>query len=70
MNEKNIQNLDKTQRNVCTDFFMEFQDVFSEKIVAGNWWSDVVQHEINLIDSRPIKQTPRQFLFQFTWGKK
>ena len=43
------------------DFFLfltDFQDVFSENIVAGN--CDVVKHCIDLSDSRPIKQIPRR----------
>lgn len=40
------------------DLLEEFQDVFSEEIVAGN--CDVVQHKINLINSNPIKHTPRR----------
>jgi len=37
--------------------FKEFRNVFSEQIVTGN--CDVMQHEIKLLDSRPIKQALR-----------
>jgi len=32
--------------------------VFSEEITAGN--CDIIEHKINLKDSNPIKQAPRQ----------
>jgi len=54
----NSLNLDKTHKNIFADFLCEFEDVFSEDIVAGN--CDVVEHVINVKDSSPIKQVPRR----------
>jgi len=42
---------------IFADFFCEFEDVFSEDIVAGNC---DVEHVINIKDSSPIKQVPRR----------
>jgi len=53
----NSLNLDETRKNIFADFLCEFEDVFSEDIVAGN--CDVVEHIINVKDSSPIKQVPR-----------
>jgi len=47
-----------SQRNIFANLLEEFRDVFSERIVAGN--CDIMQHEIRLSDSRPIKQAPRR----------
>lgn len=60
--ERNSNELDDSQKNVFVKFFKEFQNVFSEKIVAGN--CDVIQHKIKLLDSTPIKQTPSRILLQ------
>lgn len=60
--ECNSSHLNKTQKDVFADFLMEFRDVFSENIVAGN--CDIVRHAINLKDSSPIKQVPRRVPFQ------
>ncbi|XP_071652203.1 uncharacterized protein [Temnothorax longispinosus] len=54
----NSSNLNKAQKEIFTDFLEEYQDVFSEEIVAGN--CGVVEHVINLEDSSPIKQVPRR----------
>jgi len=45
-----------SQKEIFVELLEEFQDVFSEQIVAGN--CDIMQHEIKLSDSRPIKQAP------------
>jgi len=50
--------MDVSQRGIFADLLKEFQDVFSEQIVAGN--CDIMQHEIKLSDFRPIKQAPRR----------
>lgn len=55
-------NLDKLQKFNFSNFLQEFENVFSETIVAGN--CDVVEHKINLKDSSPIKQVPRRIPFQ------
>lgn len=56
--ERTCSNLDSSQRVVFSDFLCEFQDVFSENIVAGN--CHVLEHKIELCDSHPIKQVPRR----------
>jgi len=45
-------------KSFFTDFLKQFQDIFSKQIVAGN--CDIMQHEIKLSDSRPIKQAHRR----------
>jgi len=45
-------------KNVFADFLCEFEDVFSEDIVAGN--CDVLEHVINVKDFSSIKQVPRR----------
>lgn len=42
---------------------MEFHDVFTEDIVAGN--CNEVEHKIEVKDSNPIKQVPRCIPFHF-----
>jgi len=54
----NSANLDGIRKNTFADFLCEFQDVFSENIVAGN--CNIVEHVINVKDSSPIKQVPRR----------
>jgi len=56
--ERDFQEMDVSQRDIFADFFKEFQDVYSEQIIAGN--CDIMQHEIKLSDSCPIKQAPRR----------
>jgi len=56
--EQNSQEMNVSQRIIFAEFLKEFQNVFSEQIVAGNY--DIVQHEIKLSDSRLIKQAPRR----------
>jgi len=55
--EENSKNL-SSQRDIFADFLIEFQDVFSEDLVAGN--CEVLKHSINVRDSKPIKQAPRR----------
>src|SRR5580765_8257699 len=54
--EENSKNLDSIQREIFADFLNEFQDVFFEDLIAGN--CEILEHEINLNDCRPIKQAP------------
>jgi len=54
----NSANLDKIRKNTFADLLCEFQDVFSEDIVAGN--CSTVEHVINVKDSSPIKQVSRR----------
>lgn len=56
--KENAKNLDSSQKRIFADFLSEFQDIFSENIVAGN--CEMVEHEINLSDVHPIKQAPRR----------
>jgi len=56
--ERDSQKMDISQKKIFVELLEEFQDVFSEQIVAGN--CDIMQHEIRLSDSRPIKQAPRR----------
>lgn len=49
------------QKKLFAGFLVDFQDVFTEEIVAGN--CDTVKYAINLIDSNPIKQVPRRIPF-------
>lgn len=56
--KKNNLNLNEAQKKDLVEFLEEFQDVFSEEIVAGN--CNVIEHQINLKESNPIKQTPRR----------
>ncbi|KMQ82652.1 krab-a domain-containing protein, partial [Lasius niger] len=54
-NSKKLNNLEKEN---FIEFLREFENVFSEHIVAGNCNS--VEHVINVQDSLPIKQVPRR----------
>jgi len=54
--ERNFQKMDISQKAVFADL-KEFRNVFSEQI-TGN--CDIMQHEIKLLNSRLIKQTPRK----------
>ncbi|KMQ87964.1 krab-a domain-containing protein, partial [Lasius niger] len=56
--KKYSENLDSSEKEIFAEFLYEFQDVFSENIVAGN--CGLIEHEINLTDCRPIKQAPRR----------
>jgi len=56
--ERDSQKMDVSQKKIFAELLEEFQDVFSEQIVAGN--CEIMQHEIRLSDSRPIKQAPRR----------
>jgi len=50
------------QRKIFIDFLEEFQDVFSNDVIAGN--CDIVKHVINVKDFLSIKQVPRRISFQ------
>ena len=50
--------LSESQKDSFALFLSEFKDVFSEDISAGN--CKVLEHCINVSDSRPIKQAPRR----------
>ncbi|KAL6258216.1 hypothetical protein P5V15_010144 [Pogonomyrmex californicus] len=56
----NSRELEEDQRIVFASLLREFRDVFSEQAVAGK--CKVLQHKIELMDSCPIKQTPRRIL--------
>ncbi|KMQ84239.1 retroviral aspartyl protease family protein [Lasius niger] len=56
--EENSKNLISSQKDIFTDFLIEFQDVFSENLVAGN--CEVLEHAINVENSKSIKQAPRR----------
>jgi len=56
--ERDSQEMNVSQRDIFADLLKEFQDVFSEQIVAGN--CNIMQHEIKLTNSRSIKQAPRR----------
>lgn len=58
LSEESSKNLNFSQKAVFASFLSEFQDVFSEDVVAGN--CGLVEHEINLSNSCAIKQTPRR----------
>jgi len=55
--ERESRNLNEDQRNHFAQLLKNNQDVFSEEITAGNC---DIEHKINLKDSNPIKQAPRQ----------
>lgn len=50
--------LTEVQKIFFAQFLTEFQHLFSEEIVAGNY--GMVKHTINVEKSSPIKQTPRR----------
>jgi len=56
--EESSKNFNESQKQLCGEFLNEFHDVFWEKIIAGN--CGIGEHIINLQDSSPIKQMPRQ----------
>ena len=60
--EENSQNLNYLEKGIFANFLREFEDVFSENVVAGN--CNVVEHVINVQDSSPIKQVPRRIPIQ------
>jgi len=59
--KENSKSLNEGQREIFVDFLEEFQDVFSNDIIAGN--CDIVKHVVNVRDSFPIKQVPRRIPF-------
>jgi len=56
--QRSSEGLGDVQKNNFISFLLEFQDVFSEDISAGNCKN--LEHSINVLDKRPIKQTPRR----------
>lgn len=60
--ERESQELEEKQRELFAQFLNEFQDVFSEEILAGN--CKVMEHRINVENSSPIKQVPRRIPLQ------
>jgi len=56
--ERDSREMNVSQKEIFAELLEEFEDVFSEQIVAGN--CDIMKHEIKLSDSRPIKQAPRR----------
>jgi len=61
--EQETSGLKDEQKKRFTQFLIEFQDVFSEEVIAGN--CKEVEHKITLMDSNPIKQAPRRVPFHF-----
>lgn len=53
--------MNSQQKKGFCDFLKDFQDIFSDNVVAGN--CDIVKHVINVKDSLPIKQVPRRIPF-------
>jgi len=58
---KEMQDLNEGQKERFANFLIEFQDVFSEEITAGN--CRMVEHNIEIESFNPIKQAPRRILF-------
>ncbi|GAB1869457.1 RNA-directed DNA polymerase [Camponotus japonicus] len=56
--KNNSINLKETEKEIFADFLNNYQDIFTENIVAGN--CNVVEHVINVKDSLPFKQAPRR----------
>jgi len=56
--EKNSITLDVLQKEKFAEVIVNFLDVFTEEIVAGN--CSVIEHAINVNNSSPIKQVPRR----------
>jgi len=56
--QRSSEGLGDVQKNNFISFLLEFQDVFSEDISAENCKN--LEYSINVLDKRPIKQTPRR----------
>lgn len=56
--ERDSENLDSSQKEMYAKVLRDYQDVFSEEVIAGN--CDLIKHEIDVGNSHPIKQTPRR----------
>ncbi|KAL6268182.1 hypothetical protein P5V15_001283 [Pogonomyrmex californicus] len=54
----NSHELEENQKMIFAKLLQEFHDVFSEQAVAEK--CEVLQHKIELLDSRPIKQVLRR----------
>lgn len=63
MFDRDSRNLDSQQKIKYAELLTEFQDIFSEEIIAGD--CTIVEHKIELTDSRPIKQSPRRIPFHY-----
>ncbi|KAL6262046.1 hypothetical protein P5V15_007138 [Pogonomyrmex californicus] len=59
---RNSVELNDLQKESFSEFLEEFQDIFSENIIAGN--CSVIEHSISVGKSSPIKQTPRRIPLQ------
>ena len=57
----NSQNLDLSKKQKFAQLFVNFQDIFEDNDVSGK--CNLVEHEIELIDPRPIKQPVRPLPF-------
>ena len=53
----NFQNLDSSQKQKFSQLLVNFQDIFEDDDVSGK--CKLVEHKIELIDPRPIKQPIR-----------
>ncbi|KMQ90068.1 integrase core domain protein [Lasius niger] len=60
--ETNSRHLNGVEKKNFVDFLNEFEDLFSENIIAEN--CSVVEHVVNVQDSLPIKQVPRRIPIQ------
>lgn len=60
--ETNSRHLNGEEKKNFVDFLSEFEDLFSENIIARN--CSVVEHVVNVQDSLPIKQVPRRIPIQ------
>lgn len=56
--ERDLENLDSSQKEMYAKVLQDYQDVFSEEVIVGN--CDLIKHEIDVGNSHPIKQTPRK----------
>jgi len=55
---ENFFNLNSSQRDIFANFLIEFQDIFSQDLIAGN--CGILEHSIEVTDSKPIKQISRR----------
>lgn len=58
---KDSKDLNNFQKKEFAKLLTEFQDIFTEKIVAGN--CELIKHRIETVDSNAIKQVPRRIPF-------
>jgi len=57
-----LQVLDVIQKKEFVDIIIDFLNIFTETVVAGN--DLVIEHAINIKNSPPIKQVPRRVPLQ------